>query len=79
MQSNLIDISHRMDFPSRIEIHGPCAIAMRFNISDLVIGLVVVAFSTSTPELFVNVAASAKESILIFCLNNYAKCWSFSI
>ena len=36
------------------------AIAGRFNVSDLVIGLTVVAFGTSTPELFVNVTASLK-------------------
>ena len=39
---------------------GASAIARRFDVSDLVIGLTVVAFGTSTPELFVNVAASLK-------------------
>lgn len=41
-------------------VDGASAMARRLNVSDLVIGLTVVAFGTSTPELFVNVIASAK-------------------
>ena len=40
-------------------VDGASAIAGRFKVSDLVIGLTVVAFGTSTPELFVNIVASA--------------------
>ena len=43
-------------------VDGASAIARRYNISDLVIGLTVVAFGTSTPELFVNISASFKGS-----------------
>ena len=41
-------------------VDGASAIARRFHVSDLAIGLTVVAFGTSTPELFVNVVASLK-------------------
>lgn len=39
-------------------VDGASALAKRFYISDLIIGLTIVSFGTSAPELFVNVYAS---------------------
>jgi cation:H+ antiporter len=39
-------------------VDGASSIAKKRNISDLVIGLTIVAFGTSAPELFVNISAS---------------------
>lgn len=41
-------------------VEGASSVAKRLQVSDLVIGLTVVAFGTSTPELFVNIAASIR-------------------
>jgi cation:H+ antiporter len=41
-------------------VDGASSLAKKFNISNLVIGLTVVAFGTSAPELFVNLFASWK-------------------
>lgn len=41
---------------------GASAIARRFGISDLVIGLTIVAFGTSAPELAISVISAAKGS-----------------
>lgn len=43
-------------------IDGASSIAKRFNISDLVIGLTIVALGTSAPELIVNIVASLQGS-----------------
>jgi cation:H+ antiporter len=39
-------------------VDGASSIAKRFQISDLVIGLTVVSFGTSAPEMFINLVAS---------------------
>lgn len=41
-------------------VEGASSVAKKLNVSDLVIGLTIVAFGTSTPEMFVNVFASIK-------------------
>lgn len=43
-------------------IEGASALARRFNVTDVVIGLTVVAFGTSTPELAVNLLASVQKT-----------------
>lgn len=45
-------------FGSTWLVDGSSALAKRFNISDLVIGLTVVSFGTSSPELLVNIMSS---------------------
>lgn len=43
-------------------VDGAAALAKRFNVPDLLVGLTVVAFGTSLPELFVNIFASYSGS-----------------
>lgn len=43
-------------------VDGAASLAKRYGISDLVIGLTVVSFGTSAPEMFVNLAAVLKGS-----------------
>ena len=43
-------------------VDGASAIARRLKVSDLIIGLTIVAFGTSFPELVVNVSAALKGS-----------------
>ena len=45
-----------------ILVDGSAAIAKKFHISNLVIGLTIVAFGTSAPELIVSAMASFKGS-----------------
>ncbi len=39
-------------------VDGACGVAKRFNVPNLVIGLTIVAFGTSAPEMVVNIMAS---------------------
>ncbi|MBN1493985.1 MAG: calcium/sodium antiporter [Candidatus Omnitrophica bacterium] len=50
-------------------VEGATHIARKFNVSDMVIGLTVVAFGTSLPELFVNIHASMRGSAEIAIAN----------
>ncbi len=43
-------------------VDGASTLARKLNVSDLVIGLTVVAFGTSAPEFFVNIYASATSN-----------------
>ncbi len=45
-----------------ILVEGSSSIAKKFNISDLVVGLTIVSFGTSMPELTVNLIASVQGS-----------------
>ncbi|MGD9331959.1 MAG: calcium/sodium antiporter [Desulfobacterales bacterium] len=46
-------------------VKGATAVARRFNVSDMVIGLTVVAFGTSAPELAVNLLAAGQKTTAI--------------
>ena len=46
-------------------VSGGAAIARRFRISNLVIGMTIVAYGTSTPELAASIAAAGEHSAII--------------
>jgi cation:H+ antiporter len=46
-------------------VSGGVAIARRFRVSNLVIGMTIVAYGTSTPELAASVAAAGEHSAII--------------
>lgn len=50
-------------------VDGATSLGKRLHVSDLVIGLTVVAFGTSAPELFVNLVASARGNTDIAIYN----------
>ncbi len=43
-------------------VKGASSVAKRMKVPDLIIGLTIVAFGTSTPELAVNIMASLKDA-----------------
>lgn len=46
-------------------VDGASALARRFHLSEFAVGLTIVAFGTSTPELFVNIQAAVKGDVEI--------------
>lgn len=49
-------------FGGDLLVRGAVSLALRINVSTLVVGMTVVAFATSAPELFVSVQAVLKQS-----------------
>lgn len=58
-----------VSYGARLLVEGSSSLAKRFNISDLVVGLTVVSFGTSAPELVVSVVA-AKDGTAELALGN---------
>lgn len=57
-------------FGANFLVDGAVGIAKRFNVPDLVIGLTIVAFGTSAPELVVNLVAALNPSTTDIALTN---------
>ena len=49
-------------FGGDILVRGAVSLALKINVSNLVVGMTVVAFATSAPELFVSIEAILKKS-----------------
>ena len=57
-------------FGANFLVDGASGLAKRFNVSDLIIGLTVVAFGTSAPELVVNMFAALNPKTTDIALTN---------
>ncbi len=57
-------------FGANYLVDGAAGIAKRFNVPDLIIGLTIVAFGTSAPELVVNLIASMDPTTTDIALTN---------
>lgn len=57
-------------FGANFLVDGSSGLAKRFNVSNLIIGLTVVAFGTSAPELVVNLVASLNPGSTDIALTN---------
>ncbi|NDV47314.1 sodium:calcium antiporter [Paludibacter sp. 221] len=57
-------------FGANYLVDGAIGIAKRFNVPDLIIGLTIVAFGTSAPELVVNLIAASNPATTDLALTN---------
>ncbi|MDR1098355.1 MAG: sodium:calcium antiporter, partial [Tannerella sp.] len=57
-------------FGANFLVDGAVGIARRFNVPNLIIGLTIVAFGTSAPELVVNLVAAMDASTTDLALTN---------
>ena len=57
-------------FGANFLVDGAVALAKRFNVSNLIIGLTIVAFGTSAPELVVNLVAATNPDTTDIALTN---------
>ena len=60
--SFLLIIGHYSSIMEDLLVKGSVGLALRFKISTLVVGMTIMSFSTSCPELFVTVQALFSES-----------------
>src|SRR5690554_3850686 len=57
-------------FGANYLVDGATGLAKRFNVSNLIIGLTVVAFGTSAPELVINLVAALNPGTTDIALTN---------